>query len=103
MTQPIELPAPPNGGKTEWKVKVATIATYLAGVAASVFLSTTVTDYVQALPDVAENIVYPALLAAITLLAGRQAKTRPDALSDSTVAAVETWLRKHAPRRGGTV
>lgn len=101
MTQPVELPAPVNGGKTEWKVKAATIATYLAGVAASVFLSTTVTDYVQALPDVVETIVYPALLAAITLVAGRQAKTKPDALSDSTVAAVEAWLKQRMPRRNG--
>lgn len=98
MTQPVDFPALPKS-KTEWKVRVATLGTWLAAVAGSVVLSTTATDYVQALPDWAENIIYPSLVAGVTWLSGRAASTRPDYLSPSTVTAVEAWLRGRAPRR----
>jgi hypothetical protein len=82
----------PEKGKTEVKVKVAATVTYLLGVAAAVFLSTTATDFVKDLPDWAESIAYPALLAAGTWVAGRQAKSKPDALAPSTIAAAKEWL-----------
>lgn len=88
----------PIKGKTEWKVKASALGAYLAALAGSIFLSTTATDYVHALPDWAENIVYPALVAGVGLLAGRVAKTKPDYLSPSTISAVETWLRTRMPR-----
>ena len=101
MTQPDTFPVlPEKESKTEWKVKAAAAATYLAGLAASVFLATTATDYVKALPDALEAIVYPALLAAITLVSGRMARTKPDQLSPSTVEAVTKWLRNRMPARG---
>jgi hypothetical protein len=78
---------------------VATLGTYLAALAGSIFLSTTATDYVHALPDWAENIVYPALVAGVTFVSGRAARTKPDYLSPSTVEAVETWLRRRMPNR----
>lgn len=104
MTDPVKFPASitlpvPVKGPTEWKVKAAALGTYAAALAGSIFLSTTATDYVQALPDWAENIVYPALVAGVSLLAGRAASTKPDYLSPSTISAVETWLRARAPRR----
>ena len=101
MTEIVNLPSPPLKGKTEWKVKAASIATYVAGLGASIFLATTVTDYVEALPDALEAIVYPALLAAITLVTGRTAKTKPEQLSPSTVEAVSEWMRSRMPRRAG--
>ena len=85
--------------KTEWKVKAATYGTFFAGLAGSVVLSTTATDYVEALPDWLESIVYPAILAAATRLSGWAARTRPEELSQSTVDAVERWLRGRLPRR----
>lgn len=88
----------PSKGKTEWKVKAATLGTYLVTLAATIFLSTTATDFVHALPDWLESIVYPALVAVVTLLSGRAARTRPDALSPSTIEAVEKWLRERMPR-----
>lgn len=90
---------PPAKGRTEWKVRVASLATWGAALAGSVVLSTTATDYVHALPDWLENLVYPSLLAGITWLSGRAASTRPDYLSPSTVEAVQEWLRRRAPRR----
>jgi len=94
MSETPALPVIPITNKTEWKVKAATLATYLAALAGSIFLSTTGTDYVHALPDWAENIVYPSLLAAVTYLSGRAAKTRPDYISASTAEAVEKAIRE---------
>lgn len=93
------LPVTPARGKTEWKVKASALATYLVALAGSIVLSTTVTDYVHALPDWAENIAYPAVVAAASLLAGRAAQTRPDYLSPSTIDAVKTWIEERTPRR----
>jgi hypothetical protein len=99
MTDRISLPAIPVTKKTEWKVRAATVATWLAAQAGSIFLSTTATDYVHALPDWAENIVYPSLLAGITFLTGRAARTRPDYISASTADAVEKAIRQRMPHR----
>jgi hypothetical protein len=88
----------PTTGATEWKVRVATGVTFLAALAGSILLSTTATDYVELLPDWAENIIYPSLIALTTFLSGRAASSRPDYLSPSTVEAVEAWLRQNAPR-----
>lgn len=84
--------------KTEWKVQAATLATYLGALAGSVFLSTTATDYVHALPDWAENLAYPAVLAGVTWLTGRAAKTKPGYISASTADAVEKAIRGKMPR-----
>jgi len=99
MTQISDLvPNIPITKKTEWKVRVATAATFLAALAGSIFLSTTATDYVHALPDWAENLAYPAVLAGITWLSGRAAKTKPEYISASTADAVEKAIRKRMPR-----
>lgn len=92
------LPVPVRG-KTEWKVKAAALATYLISLAGVTLLDTTVTDYVHALPDWLESVVYPVIPALGALLAGRAARTKPDYLSPSTVEAVQEYVRKHAPRR----
>lgn len=88
----------PVKGKTEWKVKAATYGTFFATLAGSVALSTTVTDYVESLPDWLENIIYPSVVAVTAWLSGRAARTRPDELSPSTVEAVERWLRGRLSR-----
>ena len=94
-----QLPNIPITKKTEWKVRVATLATYLAALAGSIFLSSTGTDYVHALPDWAENLVYPALLAGVTWLSGRAAKTKPGYISASTAEAVEAAIKQRIPRQ----
>lgn len=99
MTQTLPKFPVPVKGKTEWKVKAAALGTWLAALAGSIALSTTATDYVEALPDWIENIIYPALVAGVSLLSGRAARTKPDYLSPSTIEAVETWLRQRMPRR----
>lgn len=93
----IAVPTPAKG-KTEWKVKASALAAYLAALAGSVVLSATATDYVHALPDWLENIVYPAVVAAVSLLAGRAARTKPGYLSPSTIDAVKAWLEARLPR-----
>lgn len=97
MTNNVQLPAPAS--RTEWKVRAAALATYVVSLAGVVLLDTTVTDYVHALPDWLESVIYPMIPALGALLAGRAAKTRPDYLSPSTVTAVQDWLKEHAPRR----
>jgi hypothetical protein len=89
----------PVKGKTELKVRAAALGTFLAALAGSIFLSTTATDYVHALPDWLENIIYPTLLAGVSLLSGRAKSTKPDYLSPSTIEAVESWLRRRMPTR----
>lgn len=98
MSETPALPAIPVSNKTEWKVKAAALATWLAALAGSIVLSSTGTDYVHALPDWAENIVYPSLLAGITYLTGRAAKTKPDYISASTAEAVEKAIAARLPR-----
>ncbi len=88
-----------NRSKTELKVKAATWATYFTSLAASVFLATTATDYVHALPDWLEAPVYPLLLAAGTWVAGYRTRSRPGNLSESTLTAAEAWLRDRMPRK----
>jgi hypothetical protein len=93
----INVPTPATG-KTEWKVKMAATATYVLGVAAAAFLSTTATDFVTALPDWAESIAYPALLAAGAWWAGRVSESKADALAPSTIAAAKEWLNARLAR-----
>lgn len=93
------IPAIPTSTKTEWKVKVASLATWAAALAGSVVLSSTVTDYVQAFPDWAEAIVYPSILAGVTWLSGRAARTRPGYISESTAQAVEKAVRTRLTRQ----
>lgn len=90
-----------GSGKTEVKVKAATIGAYLASTAGLIFLSNTATDFVKALPDWAETIVYPMIPAAITYLAGYQAKSKAGALAQSTIDAARAWIAQRMPRENG--
>lgn len=97
MTSLPKFPVPAKG-VTEWKVRIAGLATFLASLAGTIFLSTTATDFVKELPDWAEVIIYPSLLSVVTWLSGRAARSKPDYLSPSTVAAVERWMREKLVR-----
>lgn len=79
-------------GKTESKVKVMSLVSLLALLAAM-----TAGDYITVLPDWSENLVGAALGALVTFLAGYYTRTDPDALSPSTITAVQAWLKLHLP------
>lgn len=80
-------------GKTERKVKLMSLASLVALLAAGIAPS-----YVHLLPDWAEGGAIALLGAAGTFLAGYYTRTDPDALSASTIAAVRDWLKLHAPK-----
>jgi hypothetical protein len=92
MTDPVN-----GSGKTEVKVKAATIGAYLASTAGLVFLANTATDFVESLPDWLETIVYPVIPAAITFLAGYQAKSKAGSLARSTIDAARAWVNSRMP------
>jgi hypothetical protein len=85
--------------RVELKVKAASYATFFASLAVFVFLSTTATDYVQALPDAVESVGLAALVTATTFVSGYMRKSRPAALAQSTVTAASEWLNRNMPRR----
>lgn len=82
--------------RTEWKVRVASGATFLATLAATVFLQTNAGDVITDLPAWVQVPAASIVLSAVTWLSGRAAKSRPDYLSASTVNAVEAWLSRHS-------
>lgn len=87
--------------KTELKVKAASYATFAVTLVGLTFLGTTATDYVHALPDWLEVPAYSVLTTAVTFVSGYSTKSKPTALSESTIAAAQVWLAKHMPRRAG--
>ncbi len=104
MTTPVTpvpptLPSPPVKGKMELKVRAATVGTYLAALVACVALSVFSTDWIHALPDWLETIVYPLAIALVTALSGYLTTNRPEYLSPSTVEAVRVWLGARMARR----
>lgn len=69
---------PNNNAPLELKVKVATAATYLAGVALLGFLNATTTaDLIAGLPDVVEAFVAPGVVSLVTFISGYLAKHTP--------------------------
>lgn len=103
MTE-VTLPTP--SGKTEAKVRAATWAAFAVSLVGTTILEWTSTDLIPALPNSLNwlvPIVGAALTAAITWVGGYLKRSRPDALSDSTVAALQQWLRGRLPRQGGVI
>jgi len=85
--------------KTEIKVKAASYATFFMALAGLTFLGTTATDYVHALPDWIEVPAYSLLTTAVTFVSGYYTRSKPSALSDSTIEAARKWLSEHMPHR----
>lgn len=97
MSDGVQLP--PSSGATEFKVKAAAFATFVASTIGITILQSTVTDMVPALPDWLESPAYGLVLAVVTWLAGYAARTKPSALSQSTVDAFQEWLKKRLPHQ----
>lgn len=85
--------------KTELKVKAASLATFVAALAAQTFLASTATDYVHALPDWLEVPAYSLLLTAVTYVSGYATRNKPAHLAPSTITAVQRqeWMKRHTP------
>lgn len=77
----------------EAKVKVASLAAFVLGLIVNGFLAGTATDFVHALPDWAEVVGLGAIQGAGVWVAG-YVKKNTGALSPSTYAKVEEYLRK---------
>ena len=98
MTERVLVAEARTDSKTEIKVKAASYATFAASLVALAFLGTTATDYVSALPDWLEVPAYSLLGSLVTFVSGYYTKSRPEALSESTIIAAQKWLRDRMPR-----
>ena len=85
--------------KTEIKVRVAAWATFVATLAGTTVLQTRAGDWVSDLPAWLQAPAAALVLAGITWLSGRQAKSKPDYLSPSTIEAAKARIAQHTPRR----
>ena len=83
--------------KPETKVKLASLATYIASTAGLALLGIYATDYSDSLPDWLEAVLYPLVPALAALLTGYQAKNKPADLSDSTLDAARSRLGMSRP------
>jgi hypothetical protein len=86
--------------KTEIKVKAASYATFAVSLVVLAFLGTTATDFIHAAwaPDWAEVPLYSLLGTLVTFVSGYYTRSKPDALSESTIIAAQKWLRDRMPR-----
>lgn len=80
-------------------MRVATLATFVATLVGTSLLQTSATDFLKDLPPWLQAPGAALVLAGITWLSGRQAKSKPDYLSPSTIEAAKAWIAQHAPRR----
>lgn len=86
----------PTSSKTEWKVKAASLAVFVATTAGIAFLQEAAPDFVKDLPVWLQAPAGALILAAVAWLTGRQASSKPGALSPSTLAAAKSYLRRDA-------
>ena len=84
--------------RTEIKVRAAALATFAVTTVGGILLQTSATEWAKDLPVWLQVPASALILSGVSWLAGRQAKSRPDYLSPSTIAAAETWVRQHAPK-----
>lgn len=82
-------------GKTEWKVRIASLATFVGSLAAVSVIETRGLEFVNALPEGVRIVALPLLVSAGAWFAGRAASSRPGYVAQSTVDAV----RAHLDRR----
>lgn len=83
-------------GKTEWKVRIGSLAAFVGALAMSALIETRGVEAVNALPEGLRMILLPSLVAAGSWFAARAARSRPEYIGASTVDAV----RRHLEHRG---
>lgn len=73
---------------TEWKVRIASLASFVGSLAAAILLEVKTPEIVAALPEGVRVLALSALVAAGTWSSGRAARSRPEYISQSTLDAV---------------
>ncbi len=86
-------------GKTEWKVRIAALASFAGSLAAGALLDERTFDVINRLPDGVRPLVLAGVVAAGVWYSARGARSRPDMISKSTLDAVV----EHIDMRGGHV
>lgn len=84
---------PSTGKKTEWKVRIASLASFVGALAVGTLLEVKTPDIVNALPDGVQVLAGAALVAAASWFSGRAARSRPEYVSQSTIDAVRERFR----------
>lgn len=92
-----DIDLPQSSGKTEWKVKAASLGTFVASIIGLTILQSTVTDLAAGLPDWAETIALSLIMSGVTWASGYAARTKPANLSQSTIDAFQEWLKGKLP------
>ena len=87
-------------GKTEWKVRIAALASFVGSLAAVSLIETRGVDLVNSLPEGIRIIALPLLVSAGAWFAGRAARSRPEYIGQSTIDAVSGYVDKY---RGGVI
>lgn len=88
------VPLPAASKKTEWKVRIASLASFAAALATGTLLEMRGPDLIEQLPDVTKVFASAGLVALISWLSGRAAKSRPAYVSQSTIDAVKQAIRR---------
>jgi hypothetical protein len=86
-------------GKTEWKVRIAALASFVGSLAAGALLDERTFDVINNLPDGVRPVVLAGVVAAGVWYSARAARSRPDMISKSTLDAVI----EHVDLRGGHI
>lgn len=74
--------------KTEWKVKVASTASFVASLAGVLLIEGWAPKVIAELPTGAQALATAGVVTLVTWLSGRAARSKPDAISESTLEAV---------------
>ncbi len=93
--EPAEKEALVNAGgrKTEWKVRIASLATFVGSLALGILFEVERPGIIERLPDNLQVVGGALLVAAASWFSGRAARSRPEYISQSTVDAVREAIR----------
>jgi hypothetical protein len=83
-----------NTKLTEWKVRIASLASFVASLAVVTVLEVKAPEFIETLPAGVQALAGAALVALSSWYAGRRAKSKPGYLSQSTIDAVKAILRE---------
>jgi len=73
---------------TEWKVRIAALASFVGSLAAGILIEQRSVDIVNALPSGLKVVGASVLVATGAWFSGRAARSRPEYISESTMRAV---------------
>ena len=79
---------------TEFKVKVASLASFAGALAGSVLLDEWAPGFLAGLSPAAQAVLGATIASVSAWLAGYVARTKPDSISDSTIDAAREYLRR---------